>query len=238
MSKAKVLVACEESQVVCKAFREREYEAYSCDILDCSGGHPEWHIKDNVLNHLEGWDLIIAHPPCTYLANSGVRWLHERPERWKELKKAIDFFLKLLNAPCDRIAVENPVMHRYARERIPPPTLYIQPYQFGDPISKKTGLWLKNLPPLVPTRIIPKEEVRQKIWLEPPSAERSRKRSKTFQGIAEAMADQWGKLLRDGGERMSRRVWLCRNCSHLCYDTLTDEWYCGREQCIFEEGEE
>ena len=191
----KVLIACEESQVVCKAFRNLGHYAYSCDIQDCSGGHPEWHIRDDVLKHLEGWDLIIAHPPCTYMCNSGVQWLHKRPRRWEKLKDAVDFFLKMLNAPCPRIVVENPVMHRYARERIPAPTQYVQPYQFGDAVSKKTGFWLRNLPRLIPTRLIPKDKVMQKIWLEPPGPERTRIRSKTFQGIAKAMAEQWGGLV-------------------------------------------
>jgi len=191
----KVLIACEESQVVCKAFRNLGHYAYSCDIQDCSGGHEEWHIKDDVLNHLEGWDLIIAHPPCTYLCNSGVQWLHKRPERWEKLKDAVDFFLKMLNAPCSRVAVENPIMHRYARERIPAPTQYVQPYQFGEIVSKKTGLWLKNLPQLIPTKLITKDKAVQKIWREPPSPERTRIRSKTFIGIAEAMAEQWGGLV-------------------------------------------
>ena len=191
----KVLVACEESQTVCKAFREVGHDAYSCDIQDSSGGHPEWHIKGDILNHLNGWDIIIAHPPCTYLCNSGVRWLYEQLGRWEKLGEAIDFFLKMLNAPCPCIAVENPVMHRYARERISPPSQYIQPYQFGETVSKRTGLWLKNLPPLTPTLIIPKEKVEQKIWREPPSPNRSKIRSKTFKGVAEAMAEQWGKLV-------------------------------------------
>jgi len=191
----KVLVACEESQTVCKAFREVGHDAYSCDIQDSSGGHPEWHIKGDILNHLNGWDIIIAHPPCTYLCNSGVRWLYEQLGRWEKLGEAIDFFLKMLNAPCSCIAVENPVMHRYARERISPPSQYIQPYQFGETVSKRTGLWLKNLPPLTPTLIIPKEKVEQKIWREPPSPNRSKIRSKTFKGVAEAMAEQWGKLV-------------------------------------------
>jgi len=191
----KVLIACEESQVVCKAFRNLGQEAYSCDIQKCSGGHPEWHIRDDVLEHLEGWDLIIAHPPCTYLCNSGVQWLHKRPGRWEKLKEAVDFFLKMLNAPCFRVAVENPIMHKYARERIPAPTQYIQPYWFGDAVSKRTGFWLRNLPQLIPTRLITKDKVVQKIWREPPGPERTRIRSKTFEGVAKAMAEQWSKLL-------------------------------------------
>jgi len=138
---------------------------------------------------------MIAHPPCTYLCNSGVRWLHERPERWKLMEEAVDFFLFLLNAPIPHICVENPVMHKYAREKIGKPTQYIQPYQFGDPVSKRTGLWLKNLPKLKPTEIIPKEKVKQPIWLEPPSPDRWKRRSKTFIGIAKAMAEQWGNFL-------------------------------------------
>jgi len=192
----KVLIACEESQAVCKAFRDLGYEAYSCDIQNCSGGRQEWHIKDDVLSHLKGWDLMIAHPPCTYLCNSGVRWLHERLGRWEKLNEAIDFFLTLLNAPVPHIAVENPVMHRYAYAKIPRPTQYVQPWEFGEPVSKKTGLWLKNLPPLIPTKIIPREKVEQRIWRESPSAERGEIRSKTSEGVAQAMADQWANWVK------------------------------------------
>lgn len=194
----KVLVACEFSGTVRRAFRSRGFDAWSCDLLPAEDGSP-YHIQGDVLEILsDGWDLMIAHPPCTYLCNSGVRWLHERPERWKKLEEAVEFFLALLSAPIPHIAVENPVMHRYACEKIGKPSQYIQPYEFGEPVSKKTGLWLKNLPALKPTRIIPKEKVKQKVWLEPPSSERWKNRSRTFKGIAEAMAEQWGNYILTG----------------------------------------
>lgn len=210
----RVLVACEESQRVCIAFRNKGHEAYSCDIRDCSGGHPEWHIKDDVLKHLEGWDLIIAHPPCTFLTVAGNRWFDIKKygvkaiEREKERGDAIEFFMKLVNAPCDKIAVENPVgvMNRVYRK----PDCIIQPYHFGHPYTKKTCLWLKNLKPLQPTKIVQPEIIHSggktggysgnswhavdengKIipWNDPRTAV---ERSKTYQGIAEAMAEQWG----------------------------------------------
>ena len=204
----RVLVACEESQRVCIAFRERGHEAYSCDVLDCSGGHPEWHIKDDVLRHLDGWDLIIAHPPCTYLTTTGNKWFkpeyHDRfPNRVKQRDDAIRFFMALVNAPCPRIAVENPVgiMSSVYRK----PDQYIQPFWFGDAERKRTGLWLKNLPLLVPTDMVePKiyycsSGATEPNWhmdtLKLPKEERSRARSKTFPGIAKAMAEQWGAYL-------------------------------------------
>jgi len=210
----RVLVACEESQRVCIAFRNKGHEAYSCDIIDCSGGHPEWHIKDDALKHLEGWDLIIAHPPCTYLTVAGNRWFNVEKfgdyarYRIQKRQEATDFFMRFINAPCDKIAVENPVgiISRVYRK----PDCIIQPYQFGHPYSKKTCLWLKNLPPLQPTKIVEPERIHSKgksggysgnswyvtdengkilSWSDPRTA---RERSKTFQGIADAMADQWG----------------------------------------------
>jgi len=201
----RVLVACEESQRVCIAFRERGHEAYSCDVLDCSGGHPEWHIKDDVLRHLDGWDLIIAHPPCTYLTTTGNKWFKPEyrdrfPNRVKQRDDAICFFMALVNAPCPRIAVENPVgiMSSVYRK----PNQYIQPFWFGDAERKRTGLWLKNLPLLVPTDMVePKIYYCSSGATEPnwhmdtmklPKEERSRARSKTFPGIAKAMAEQWG----------------------------------------------
>lgn len=225
----RVLVACEESQTVCKAFRARGHEAYSCDIQDCSGGHPEWHIKGDVLPLLNGnctfqtadththtqrgrWNLIIAHPPCTYLTVSGNRWFDESKygdaarQRKKDRDEAARFFLKFAKADCDRIAIENPIgwMNTHYREA----DQIIQPYFFGDPVRKGTCLWLKNLPPLVSTHDVkPKIINRQygtysgpafyatdadgKIlsWNDPLTA---KIRSKTYQGIADAMADQWG----------------------------------------------
>lgn len=188
----KVLVACEESQVVTKAFREKGHLAFSCDLEEQSGGHPEWHIKDDVLNHLnDGWDMMIAHPPCTYLTNSGARWLYEKTGRWQAMEEAAKFFGALLNAPIPRKMVENPVPHKHALNIIGQKyDQIIQPWQFGHGETKKTCLWLKNLPKLKPTEIV--EGRSQRIWRMPPSKERSKLRSKTYKGIAEAMANQWG----------------------------------------------
>lgn len=194
----KVLVACEESQRVCIAFRNRGHEAYSCDILECSGGHPEWHIQDDVLNHLEGWDLIIAHPPCTYLSNAGARFLYPKgvlnQERLQKGLEAKEFFMKLYNAPCDKICVENPVSSKIFD--MPKHTQEIQPYEFGHPYKKKTRLWLKGLPLLKPTNIVEISESTKIAgnWFNKGGKERQRNRSKTFEGIAEAMAEQWGNI--------------------------------------------
>jgi hypothetical protein len=219
----KVLVACEESQVVCKAFRKQGHEAFSCDIQTCSGGHPEWHIKGDVLPLINGncllntedgnthiiigkWDLIIAHPPCTYMSKAGARWMYPTAHNidTERLKLAIDakaFFLKFLNADCDRVAVENPVPLKIVG--LPVPTQKIQPYQYGHPYSKCTCFWLKGLPKLNPTNII----THYKPFL--PSntgglargmggsrgvAHDAKTASKTFDGIAIAMAEQWGRL--------------------------------------------
>ncbi|MEK7178216.1 MAG: DNA cytosine methyltransferase [Patescibacteria group bacterium] len=194
----KILIACEESQIVCKAFRAKGHEAYSCDILPPSGGHPEWHIQDDVLKHLdEGWDMMIAHPPCTYLSNAGARFLYQggegvlNLERFKEGKTAARFFLKLLNAPIKKISVENPIPSTIFR--LPRYTQIIQPYQFGHPVQKKTCLWLKNLPPLKPTKIMEKPQSTKVAgnWFNKGGKERQMNRAKTFQGIADAMAEQW-----------------------------------------------
>lgn len=182
----KVLVACEESQRVCVAFREKGHEAYSCDILPCSGGHPEWHIQGDVLEQLDkGWDLMIAHPPCTHLAVSGARWFKDKR---KEQYQALKFFDCLLNAPIKKVCVENPVS--VAATVFGKPTQIVQPWMFGHGETKATCLWLKNLPKLKPTKIVDGRE--QKIWKMPPSPERAKLRSKTFPGIAQAMAEQWG----------------------------------------------
>ncbi len=205
----KVLVACEESQAVCIAFREKGHEAYSCDIKDCSGGHPEWHIKGDVIDIIDdGWDSMIAHPCCRRLTNAGARWLHIPPknrtldEIWAELAEAVEFYKKLRNAPIKKKAIENPIMHKYARwmtrcgER-----QVVQPWWFGDKAFKATGFELIGLPPLIPTnKLVPpkKGTEEHKKWSfihrMPPSTERERLRSKTFPGIANAMADQWGSL--------------------------------------------
>lgn len=198
----RVLIACEESQTVCKAFRKLGHEAYSCDVQECSGGYPEWHIKDDVLEVLENkWDLVIAHPPCTYLSNSGVSWLYKDETRWKKMISGAVFFRKILESRCEKICIENPIMHKYAREIIgESPSQVIQPYMFGHKEKKATCLWIKNLPLLVETKnvyqemmFLPKRE-RERLHYLPPSKERSKLRSKTFQGIADAMAEQWGKL--------------------------------------------
>ena len=183
----RVLIACEESQRVCIAFRAVGAEAYSCDIIPTSGDHPEWHIQRNVLDILTGWDLIIAFPPCTHLAVSGARWFKQKQEDGRQFK-AIDFFMHLVNAPCEKIAIENPVgiMSTIYRK----PDQIIQPWQFGHGETKKTCLWLKNLPRLKPTNIVSGRE--QRIWKMAPGPDRSKERSKTYPGIAEAMAEQWG----------------------------------------------
>lgn len=192
----KVLVACEESQRVCISFRELGHEAYSCDIQECSGGHPEWHIQDDVLNHLEGWDLIIAHPPCTYLSNVGACHLFKggklNQERYQKGLAAKEFFLALYNAPCDKICIENPIPSKIYK--LPKYTQIIEPYYFGEKYMKKTCLWLKNLPPLVPTQIISNPiSTSRAIWYNNSGGkDRKKIRSKTFWGIARAMADQWG----------------------------------------------
>lgn len=197
----RVLVACEESQAVCKEFRRLGHEAFSCDILPCSGGHPEWHIQDDVLKHLnDGWDLMVAHPTCTYLTNSGVCWLHKDPSRWSKLDAGASFFRKLLEAPIPRKAIENPIPHKYAVERIGRKyDQLIQPWMFGHPESKATCFWLEGLPKLVETDNVKEEysnlpkNIAQRIHYLPPGPERRLLRSKTFSGIARAMAEQWGK---------------------------------------------
>ena len=186
----KILIACEESQVVCTEFRALGHEAYSCDILPPSGGHPEWHIQDDVLKYLDdGWDMMIAFPPCTHLAVSGARWFAEKRKDGRQ-QKAIEFFMKLANAPIEKIAIENPisVMSTVWRK----PDQIIQPWMFGHGETKATCLWLKNLPPLKPTNIVDGRE--QRIWKMPPSKDRAKLRSKTYPGIAKAMAEQWGNL--------------------------------------------
>lgn len=216
----KVLVACEESQRVCIAFRDKGHEAYSCDIINPSGGHPEWHIKTDVLKILNGgefttmdgtfhncdkWDMIIAHPPCTYLSNAGACRLYPRKgilnkERFRYGLEAKEFFMKLLNANCKKICVENPVPLKVFH--LPNYSQIIQPFHFGEPWSKKTCLWLRGLPPLKPTCIVDKYKPYVSCRTSankgnPSKAGYSRAggdkliRSKTFWGIARAMAEQW-----------------------------------------------
>ena len=215
----KVLIACEESQTVCKAFRARGHEAYSCDVQEPSGGHPEWHILGDALKAIEGgqvttmdgqvhdvgrWDLLIAHPPCTYLSKAGGNRLRIdgfiQQDRYEKGQKAAEFFLKFLEADIPRIAVENPVPLKIFG--LPPYSQIIQPYMFGDEYLKMTCLWLKHLPPLFATDIVVPTSKwvsasdnraikRNDAWAR--SGRRSQKeRSKTFPGIAAAMAEQWG----------------------------------------------
>ena len=219
----KVLIACEESQTVCKAFREKGHEAYSCDIIECSGGHPEWHIQGDVLPLLNGncefktvddikhkiegkWDLIIAHPPCTHLSSSG-QWAYKKGKDISLKYEGIKLFMEFVNADCDKIAIENPIGVMSTEYK--KPSQIIQPWQFGHKAQKSTCLWLKGLPLLTPTNIVDKGEFVE--WIDKKtgrtkrqskydmeilrtaktSEERSKLRSRTFKGIAEAMAEQW-----------------------------------------------
>jgi site-specific DNA-cytosine methylase len=230
----KVLVACEESQEVCKAFREKGHMAYSCDIMSCSGGHPEWHIRDDVLKVLSGgqfitmdgmshyvpkWDMIIAFPPCTHLAVSGAAWFEKKRTDGRQ-REGIEFFCNFLEVECEKVVIENPVgiisgdyIPKYfpdlaERFNLPQkPTQIIQPYFFGDSAKKTTCLWLKGLPELQPTNIVDCGEIfeykgkngrikKYPKWmfdaLGKSKEERQRIRSKTFEGVAKAMAEQWG----------------------------------------------
>ena len=174
-------------------------DAVSCDFLDSESAKGP-HIQGDVLGCLDhGWDMLIAHPPCTRLCNSGVRWLHER-DLWGELDEAADFFKALLNAPIPLVAVENPVMHRYARERIGRgPDFTVQPWQFGDRERKRTCFWTRGLPPLVPTTpAATADGTARSVHAAPPSPTRWMDRSRTFPGMAQAMAEQWGRSLLSG----------------------------------------
>jgi site-specific DNA-cytosine methylase len=202
----KILVACEESQAVTKELRKLGHEAFSCDILSCSGGHPEWHLKQDVFKVIEkGWDMMIAFPPCTDLAVSGARHF-ERKRADGTQQKSIKFFMDLANAPIEKIAIENPIGIMSTEWR--KPDQIIQPWQFGDKAQKSTCLWLKNLPKLKPTNIVEKgeffeftskkgEKKRMPMWYykalqeAKTPAQRRTLRSKTFKGIAIAMASQW-----------------------------------------------
>jgi hypothetical protein len=204
----RILVGCEESQAVTKELRKLGHEAFSCDILPCSGGHPEWHIKENIIPILkENWDLLIAFPPCTHLATSGARHFEQKIKDGRQ-QQGIDFFMEMINAPIERIAVENPIGIMSSKFR--KPDQIIQPWQFGDKAQKSTCLWLKNLPKLKPTNIVEKgeffeftskkgEKKRMPLWYyealqkAKTPEERSTLRSKTFLGIAKAMAEQWSK---------------------------------------------
>lgn len=232
----KILVACEESQAITKELRKLGHQAFSCDILKCSGGHPEWHLKADVFEVIEKnggllqngellddnkkWDMMIAHPPCTYLAVSGAKWYYHPddknlpvqkrrphpkfPNRAEHREEALDFFIKLLEAPIEKIAVENPI--GIVSTRYEKPTQIVQPFMFGDQARKTTCLWLKNLPPLEPTKIVDEGErvyfksgKSQPKWysdalvIAKTTEERRTLRSKTFPGMAKAMAEQWTK---------------------------------------------
>jgi hypothetical protein len=196
----KVLIACEESQVVCKAFRARGHEAYSCDLQECSGGHPEWHKRGDFRNvNQESWDFVGYHYECRVMANSGVRWLYEIPGRWEELDEACEMFNLTLSDTRPGYS-ENPIQHCYAREKILMPyTQIVQPWYHDEPYFKATCLWLRSLTILKDTnRLVPplkgtdEYKAWSKIWREPPGKDRSKIRSKTFPGIANAMAFQWG----------------------------------------------
>ena len=222
MRKIRILVACEESQRTTMELRSLGYEAYSCDIQDCSGGHPEYHIKGDALRLINGrcsfttcdgkrhrisgkWDLLIAHPPCTYLTSCGNGWFNE--ERWGDEAiqrkanrlEAAEFFMQFVNADCDKIAIENPVGYMNTHYR--KPDQIVQPYQFGDPYAKKTCFWTKGLPNLIPTEIIPMEKVNKTSgkgnWFDCPKGgvPRAKWRSKTFPGISKAIAIQWASMV-------------------------------------------
>lgn len=208
----RILVACEESQAVTIEMRKLGHEAYSCDIYECSGGHPEWHIQGDAIplvngnccfNTMDGsehridgkWDLLIAHPPCTYLSNAGARFLYPKgvlnEERLAKGLEAKEFFMHFINADCDKIAVENPIPSKVYG--LPPYTQTVQPWMFGHPVQKKTCFWLKGIPKLNPTDIVA-ERQSTKIpgnWFNHGGKERQKNRAKTFPGIAKAMAEQW-----------------------------------------------
>lgn len=183
----RVLVACEFSGVVREAFRKRGHDAWSCDILP-SEDYTQWHIEGDVIRVLrDNWDLIIAHPPCTHLASSGARWFSSKID---EQLDAIEFVRAIVNAPVGKLAIENPVGILSRPANLGRPTQIVQPFNFGDPFKKTTCLWLRGLPPLRPTSDLQTGE--QKCWKEPPHPDRWKRRSRTYQGIANAMAEQWG----------------------------------------------
>lgn len=210
----KILVACEESQAITKEFRALGHEAYSCDILPCTGGHPEWHLEGDVFGFIDqGWDLMVAHPPCTFLSVSGARHLYNKDgsknlARYQSQREALDFVSKLMACDIPRIAIENPVS--VISSQIRKPDQIVQPWMFGDSASKTTCLWLKNLPKLVATNVVDKGDFKE--WIDKKSGkvkrqatwyydalinaktpeERRSLRSKTFKGIAQAIASQWG----------------------------------------------
>ena len=189
----RVLIACEFSGTVREAFKRVGCDAWSCDLLDTE--RKGNHIVGDALQVVnQGWDLVIAHPPCTFLANSGVRWLNGNKKRWRAMEDGAAFFRAILQAPCPRVAVENPIMHKHARDLAAGlPDQIIQPWMFGHGETKATCLWLRGLPPLTPTNIVSGRVAR--IHRLPPSPDRWKERSRTYSGIADAMAKQWSKML-------------------------------------------
>jgi len=192
----KILIACEESQTVCKAFREKGHEAYSCDIQECSGGHPEWHIKgDAVKEAYSGkYDMMIAHPPCTYLSVAGASSLYPKSvlnlERYKKGLHATKFFMDLYNAPIEKIVIENPLHFKIFE--LPRYSQIIHPFHFGEPFMKRTCLWVKGVGNLTHTNIVVGVPTSKAAWYNNGGKDRQKNRSKFWQGIANAMADQWG----------------------------------------------
>lgn len=208
----KVLIGCEESQAICKEFRALGHEAYSCDLLPCSGGHPEWHLQMDVFEAIkfQKWDLLIGHPPCTFIAVSGARWMYNKDgsinqERKRNQDEALDFVRALMSVDIEHIAIENPIS--VISSAIRKPDQIIEPWQFGHPEKKKTCLWLKNLPPLRPTNNVYDEMIqlpknRQSvIHYMSSSADRGKLRSKTYKGIAEAIAQQWSEYVLKQNEK-------------------------------------
>lgn len=233
----KILIACEESQTVCAEMRKLGHEAYSADIQDCSGGHPEWHIKGDVLPLINGrcefatcdgmwheisgkWDILIAHPPCTYMSNAGACRMYPQKGRidrvrYDKAMQAKDFFMHFYNADCEKICIENPMPMKVID--LPPETQRIQPYQFGEPWSKKTYLWIKGLPELLPTNILAEykpfcpsytgRKLGGASYGAKQCAHNGKFRSKTFHGIAQAMAEQWAgeAIKKEPAEKSDRR---------------------------------
>jgi len=214
----KILVACEESQAVTIELRKLGHEAYSCDIEPCSGGHPEWHIQQDVLPLINGncnfetvdgtyheikgrWDMLIAHPPCTYLSNAGAPHLFKggklNKERYQNGLEAKEFFMRFINADCDKIAIENPTPSKIYE--LPPYSQAIQPWEHGHPYQKRTCLWIKGLPKLKPTKVMTEREPTTKAgnWYNKAGKDRAKIRSKTFPGIAKAMAEQWAGPIKE-----------------------------------------
>jgi site-specific DNA-cytosine methylase len=200
MKRAKVLVACEESQSVALAFRRMGVEAFSCDILPCSGGYPDWHIQGDVREVLSEnhYDAVLAFPPCTHLAVSGARWFAEKRSDGRQ-QAAIEFFMGFVGC-ANFVCIENPVSIMSSEWR--KPDQYIQPWQFGHGETKKTGLWLEGLPKLEPTNIVEGREPR--VWRMPPSVDRAKLRSRTYDGIAAAMAEQWAPLITASAARVAK----------------------------------